>query len=612
MPDSNVSLIKNEKLRRNNMGLFMERFGEELTIDPDEDKKYRAEVAADGELVLYIKNVIPTGDLRLNSIYNPAYEAARWAEKHEFKNRRTTIALMGFSNGAFLKALMNKTRPDTVFFVYEPDEGLFAFLCAFADISDIIVNPRIYLNVTEKQRSAMEDTMVHDMINNRPEAKGITTPFYSGNEEFSKICSTLEIMMDSTRNYQRDRGRNALRCRMYAWNHMGNAHFLLDLKKVVPEDTPVIIVAAGPSLHKNVEVLRRIKGHAFILCTDRALLVLQEYGIVPDATISVDAEKSPDFLRVDIAKELPIICSYQLNVESQKLFYDRRTYYHALQYEEEIIGEKVGIQDGLDQGGNVAGGAFCVCEYLGVKTIILIGQDLAFLDGKHHADRKSDGAPQLDVREIKGIDGSMVQSNDMWIGFRNFFERRIAMNPELRVIDATEGGALIEGTEIMTLSEVADTVCTGDYDMKAIFDSLPTAENDADYERTIDAQNKWIDDLDMISANSREISAICSQLLEICKTGDIRDSVADKKVERMDELRSEIYNTMVNVALEEYWVEDMYSIPDYTFMIRNNEEAASVFEDAISYYDHLPEDCESLKAELKEAMELGKRDRENM
>ncbi|SEM24506.1 Uncharacterized conserved protein [Butyrivibrio sp. ob235] len=602
------TIAKNEELRQKNLSLFKQQYDQEITIDPDEDKKYRMERAENGEAVLYIRGVLNGRDLRLNSIYNPSYEAERWADKQNIKNRRTTIILLGFSTGVFLQALMKKLRPDTVFFILEPEEGLFAFVSAFVDLSQFISEKRIHFAVTEKQKDYLSDDMIHDMATFRPEAKGIITPFYSSNEKYENLCEELEIMMDSTNNYQKDRGRNALRCRMYAWNHMRNAYILADLRDRIPKDIPVIIVAAGPSLHKNVEVLRKIKGHAFILCTDRALIVLDQYDIVPDAVISLDAEKSPDFMRVKVAENIPVICSYQLNIESQKLFYDRRIFYHALTYEYHLIGEKVEAQNGLDQGGNVAGGAFTVCDFLGIKTVVLIGQDLAFLDGRHHADARSDGTPKLDVREIMGIDGKMVQSNDMWIGFRNFFERQIAIHPEMRVIDATEGGALIAGTEIMTLEEVADKVCTKSYDLKEIFDNLPFAENDEDYLTTVKEEEKWLDDLDMIARNSEELALLSRQLLRISKYQDITDSKNNKKLKKMDELRTEIYSTLVNTCMEEFWIEDLYSIPDYTFMIRNNEEAEEVFEAATKFFEHFPEDCMSLKRELQEAIDVGKAD----
>ncbi|WP_196805780.1 motility associated factor glycosyltransferase family protein [Butyrivibrio sp. WCD2001] len=583
----------------------MERYGEELTIDPDEDKKYRLEVAKDGEAVLVIRNALPTGDLRLNSIYDPAYEAKRWADKQDIRNRRTTIALLGFSTGVFLKALMEKLRPDTVFFVYEPGESLFSFLCAFTDLTDIISDSRVKLYVTDSQRRHYEEDMLHDMSTFRPEAKGIITPFYQTNDEFTGACNAIAKVMESNRNYMRGRSRIALKARMYAWNHIRHASFFPDLKKLIPQGIPAVIVSAGPSLRKNVETLRKIKGRALIICTDRAASVLDEVGIVPDLVASLDAEKSADYLNYKILENVPMIASYQVNIDAQKLFEDRCIFFHALTYENRLFGEAVGkMEQGIDLGGNVAGGSFIACEMLGINTIILIGQDLAFLDGKHHADGKNEGMPDIDAKEIEGIDGKPVLSNDMWIAFKEFYERQMNIHPELTVIDATEGGALIRGSKVMTLEEVAETVCTETYDIDDILAKLPKAVDEEGYKKAREVMNGWLDEIDELIHNSEELEVLCRQLLRVAKYQNINDPKLERKFKKLDDLRKPLYDSVINYMLEEYWIEDMYSIPDYTFMVRNNEEAIPQFETAMKFFGHLPEDLKSLKEELKKAMEV--------
>ena len=544
----------------------------------------------------------------MNSLYNPMYEAQRWADKYEYANRRTTIALFGFGFGYYLLALMQKLRPDTVFFIYEPREDLFSFACGFMDFSDIISSDRIRIYLSEERGKVMSQDMIVDLSTNRPEAKGLVTPFYSKDAIFTKTCQEVDLVMESNMNYQRNRGRRAIICRMYAWNHMTKAKIFADLKKVIPSDIPAIIVAAGPSLRKNVEVLKKIKGHALIICTDRAVSVLDEYGIEPDIITSIDAEKDPKYIDYEVAKNAPIMCSYQLNKETQKMFQGRIIFFHSLIYERALMGDKIGESNGLDMGGNVAGGSFVICQHLGIKTIVLIGQDLAFLDGKHHADGSSDGVPQLDVVEVEGVDGKPVQSNDMWIQFKQFYERQINLHPDIRVIDATEGGALIKGSEVMTLEEVYEKICTGNYDFRGIFEKLPYAQDYDEYRETVRRENSWIDDLNTMIKNSKEIVTICDQLLRVSKYQDISDPKWGKKMHQLDLLRADIYASVVNVLMEEFWIEDMYGIPDYTMVVRNNKEAIPVFENNIEYFTKFPEDCESLKKEILAAIEEGEED----
>ena len=98
-----------------------------------------------------------------------------------------------------------------------------------------------------------------------------------------------------------------------------------------------------------------------------------------------------------------------------------------------------------------------------------------------------------------------------------------------------------------------------------------------------------------ISEKSKEAEQCCYQLLNICKYKDITSKSAEKKLNTLDEIRVPIVFSLLYTMMEEYWIRDMYDIPDLTFVVRNNEEALPVFENAVRFYHNLPKDCESLK-----------------
>ncbi|SEM24484.1 Protein of unknown function DUF115 [Butyrivibrio sp. ob235] len=593
-------LQKDEVLRERNFSAFASRYGVRPVIDAAEDSRYAMGEAKNGEPVLYIIGAAGGASLRLNSSYDPSYESKKLAEKLEVPTRRTTVALLGFSNGVYLCTLIERYRPDTMFFVYEPEESLFSFVCAFIDLTDIILHNRVNLFINENQHKVMADAMIRDLATYKPETISVVTPFYSENEEYKHICHELEAIMASANDFQKGRARNALLCRMYAWNHVQNNMLITELKDKLPEDIPAIIVSAGPSLNKNVDVLKEIKGHALIMCTDRALSVLDKHGIVPDVIVTMDAEKSPDYLKAEIARKAYLLCSYQTNSETQKLFDGRCIYFHTLAYEQELIGKKAG-ESVPDMGGNVAGGSFIICEMLGIKKIILIGQDLAFTDGRHHADDIEDGNPNIVRRMVPGIDGSMVETNEMWISFRDFFERQIGLNPDITVIDATEGGARIEGTEIMSLKAVSELLSDKEFDVQGMFHDLTKAQTDDEHNKSEDIIHGWIDDLGMIERNAKELTDICAQLLKAAKYHDINEPRYSKKKKRLSDLKLQIHRSMVYSLLEDFWIEDQYSIPDMVLFMRNNEEAIPVLESSRNFYEKLPEDCVSLKESLIES-----------
>ena len=94
------------------------------------------------------------------------------------------------------------------------------------------------------------------------------------------------------------------------------------------------------------------------------------------------------------------------------------------------------------------------------------------------------------------------------------------------------------------------------------------------------------------------------------KYHDITDPKLYNSFRRIESLINEFLPTQAYKMLKEFWIEDMYSIPDNNFMVRNNEEALPVFENAAAFYSKLPEDCKSLKQEIEKAIEEGEADNE--
>ena len=78
--------------------------------------------------------------------------------------------------------------------------------------------------------------------------------------------------------------------------------------------------------------------------------------------------------------------------------------------------------------------------------------------------------------EVEGIDGTMLETDfQMWF-YKQWFEKVIKMNQDqIKVIDATEGGAKIEGTIVQTLAETIAQECRGELDIYEIEKQIPPA-----------------------------------------------------------------------------------------------------------------------------------------
>lgn len=233
---------------------------------------------------------------------------------------------------------------------------------------------------------------------------------------------------------------------------------------------PAIIVAAGPSLEKNIHHLKKADGKAVIIACDASVNACVQQGVKLDAVATIERVQAtyrnyymdhefdkdmvlvgPSVMWPDIFKEYPgkkIILS-RLNEGADRIILDNY---------EQVEHVNIGISS--------AHVAFQTAVVAGCNPIILIGQDLAFTDDKIHSDithTKFEGMNndrRFDGSYVEDVHGGMVKTNGIYNWFRNWFEMQCIVLKDRRIIDATEGGARIKGTELMTLEEVTKQFCT--------------------------------------------------------------------------------------------------------------------------------------------------------
>jgi len=233
---------------------------------------------------------------------------------------------------------------------------------------------------------------------------------------------------------------------------------------------PVIVVSAGPSLDKNIHLLDRVKGKMPILCNDVVLPKLLKRGLVPDVVCALErgyivyeqwfskvADKTEDILLVAPAVVTPEVFG---TFRGPKILVSKI----GLPLDETLAG--LFAMDKMQTGASVAHLCFNVAQVLGGDPIILIGQDLAYgEDGLTHSEDVTGTTTQevasmyktnTDISEVPGALGGTVKTNPWWLLFLRHLEALVAAC-SAKVIDATEGGALILGTEVSPLEKVIET-----------------------------------------------------------------------------------------------------------------------------------------------------------
>ncbi len=221
----------------------------------------------------------------------------------------------------------------------------------------------------------------------------------------------------------------------------------------------VYLVAAGPSLDKNYLQLRNVSANDVIISTGTAFRKLIMAGIRPDYVIETDANRRITNHFRDINEEkIPMI---MLSTATHWLNQDYQGEKYLVLQKEYGNAEKYAEERGLtlyETGGSVMTTALDIAIRMESKKIVVLGLDLAYTDNYAHADgtsRRNIPEGLTDLRRIKAIDGSDVMATKSLDMYRQWIEKRIAReeNSPIQFIDATEGGALIEGMQICTLEE---------------------------------------------------------------------------------------------------------------------------------------------------------------
>lgn len=243
---------------------------------------------------------------------------------------------------------------------------------------------------------------------------------------------------------------------------------------------PAIIISAGPSLDKNVDLLREAKGKALLLCVDTALKAVLRRGIHPDFVFSLDGcdlnYRHFEGIDVDDVRLVAEPMTHHKIVETFRGPVLIASFGSPLiRWVESFTGEK----GELFVGGSVATMAFAAAIKFGADPIIFVGQDLSYPGGRYYAQGtfyEENGwkfaFAEKDLIEVPALDGGKVVTNRGMYNFLRWFEAAIQKFPDRTFIDATEGGALIAGTRVMSLREAIDAYCRQDIPVAGVLEGI--------------------------------------------------------------------------------------------------------------------------------------------
>ena len=221
----------------------------------------------------------------------------------------------------------------------------------------------------------------------------------------------------------------------------------------------IYIVAAGPSLDKNLEQLRQKPKNAVIISTGTTFHKMISMGIRPDYVMVTDPNERVIFqLRENEKESIPMILLSTANRQFIQKYHGKK--YLIFQKEYKPAEEYAGLNNLTlyETGGSVTTTALDFSIRANAGRIIFLGLDLAFTNNLAHASDTSNmiATDEEELIEVKEYFGGKVLSDAKFIMYRKWIEKRIQRKDahQIQMINATEGGSYILGMKHIPLERV--------------------------------------------------------------------------------------------------------------------------------------------------------------
>lgn len=287
----------------------------------------------------------------------------------------------------------------------------------------------------------------------------------------------------------------------YVIRHRGVSE-LINLFK----DKPAICVSTGPSLERNIHLLKDIQDKVIIVAVGQALRPLLAYDIRPDFICTVDfGDVNMTHFAGLCDETVPLVTINKTYAPLLKAYKGSKFISAGVSPKFKDTAHKALADMGeLAQGGSVAHMAFGLAAAMGCNPIMFIGQDLALSEKSHCSQVDSGGKIEIidgnikwkvddprsktlharddigmgSAQYVNGWWGSPVLTNTGLMTFITAMERLISQFVGT-VLNCTEGGCHLEGAKRMFLIDAINKYCNEHIDKSALTPLL-TLHPDAD------------------------------------------------------------------------------------------------------------------------------------
>ncbi|EOI9619107.1 6-hydroxymethylpterin diphosphokinase MptE-like protein [Campylobacter jejuni] len=383
------------------------------------------------------------------------------------------VCIYGIGNALLIKNLAKHYKH---LFVFESEIEFFILALSTIDLSEELCSGKIYLVDIEEERVDIQLLILFDMkdmfeylslyemfVNNVYYKKFYEDIWHKADELCEKNIEVIVRNLISNLNI-------GFECYSHLLQNIPSMLESIPFQRILNERKNkfenAIVVSAGPSLAKQLSLLKAYQDKAVIFCADGALSMLEKKGIVPDYVTNLDfTDLAMKFFQNKENKtSLNVLsCATHLSLVH---FLDNK----SVVLRDDPLYQRFNLNDFgyIDTGTHVSHFSYTLALALGFKNVIMIGQDLAFdEEGNSHSKgfdfgEKFSGEENIDKLKVPAYAGKgEVLTHITWNDYRIKLEYLFACNDQkAKFYNATEGGARINFTEELSFKECCEKLLT--------------------------------------------------------------------------------------------------------------------------------------------------------